>query len=324
MSGELDQYFLTQAVALANGEDLGTIVERMESSGVFDRTNGEDVKIQLRGALMGHAMFGGRTGSSGALIAREIARHLAVRDIDFTLAIGVADALVCADYAVATLLELEGDPVDAVPFVRELVDTARTTEDSPTLLEGLEHFGRLELELGRPDAAFERYAEASGWLSLFEESEDALADLSSQAMLRADNRNVFDFGPPPVADSGNPWLLRAYVDERAAQALLADGRASEATGPAAEAYLIWEKRLQTDYPQVGVTILATQLEALTAARQHETALVVARHLLELGAELGDADAVRFGTALAADSWDALGHHEDAAAARAILADPDAR
>src|SRR3954462_10865634 len=101
MPEELDSYFNARAHELARGERLEAVASRMDADGVFARPDGEDVKIHPRGAAMSEGMLGAGEGVAQALVAREIAARLAPRDVDFTLAIGVGDALVCADYVVA-------------------------------------------------------------------------------------------------------------------------------------------------------------------------------------------------------------------------------
>jgi hypothetical protein len=317
----LDSYLVAASAALERGEiDQAALVARMQEDGVFERADGEHVKVMLRGALMGEQMFGTDTAYATAFVTREVATRLRQPDVDYGLSIGVADAVAVADYVLSRILSSAGQLDAAAQYQTEIAQRASESDDWKGCLEALEELGALQFELERHGDAAACFAEALDVLDALDDPSDALAEMSSQDMLRRDSAKVAEFRGSAVTPLGDPRFLRSRLVERLARtSLLSGGDRERCRALVAQAEELRTDEMLADRPLEALDLLQTRMIVAMALGQLREAAAAGNAFVDAALALGE-PAVASGTAaVTAHLYRELGEDDEANRLKAIFA-----
>jgi hypothetical protein len=227
-------------------------------------------------------------------------------DIDYSLSIGIANAIACCDY----VLFLHSRKADQLPAAIEYLVHMRSVlsqvEDWKGDIEALDQIGTLELQLQQSETSAAHFQECIHNVQKLEDYEAAAQANSTQDMVRADGANIYDFGPLPVVNMGDRNLLLSYLEERVAIGLLEAGDDTRALSLSTDSVRLWSTHLRDTFPFAGLDALRTHSVALAVNGRFDEAVPIGKELLALAAAFEDDDLQSQAAALLSECYSMLG------------------
>jgi hypothetical protein len=191
MSEQIDSYLLSVGLALSRQQiDVNRAAQMLSAPDIIDHVDGSNIQQLIRLSLMTAQM------DPGSAMLAEVGVLLSIikpgLDIDFGLQVGVANAQSCAVFAMFSITFEQGNLPAALATIGSMIPSLKAANDLKGLLEVYCWMGIIRDEAKHYAEAAESFSAA---ISLIDDpaTADMLLDNSALDMVRADNRNVFQF-----------------------------------------------------------------------------------------------------------------------------------